>query len=145
MAEQRHPIKPLRELVYSFLHSNPFTPPGMTYEEFIATHFAQKGADQELEACVEWVAQWCGRWPDGTRPEDELRAARRPKPTEKAVTKQQAQLLDEAFDQWWHNEGSGMPPTQKQDHEEHVKSIARIAWHNGAYVKLHHIQSSFTP
>ena len=40
----------------------------------------QAGADQELEACCEWVSQWAPRWPDGTRTEDELRAARRPKP-----------------------------------------------------------------
>ena len=45
----------------------------------IADHSAQWGADQELEACCERVSQWCG-WPDGSRPEDELRAARRPKP-----------------------------------------------------------------
>ena len=37
----------------------------------------QAGADQELEACCEWVGQWCGRWPDGTRPEDELHISRR--------------------------------------------------------------------
>ena len=61
------------------------------------------------------------------------------------MTEQQTQLLDEAFDRWWFNEGSGMPPLPDQDHEEHTKSIARIAWHNGAYVKLHHIQSPTTP
>ena len=48
--------------------------------EYFANYFAQWGADQELEACCEWVGQWCGRWPDGTRPEGELRAARRPRP-----------------------------------------------------------------
>jgi hypothetical protein len=50
------------------------------YSEFIAARAAQWGADQELKACCEWVGQWCGRWPDGTRPEGELLAARRPKP-----------------------------------------------------------------
>ncbi len=61
------------------------------YYDHIATRAAQWGwdqrgteiqavTDQELEACCQWVSQWCGRWPDGTRPEDELRAARRPKP-----------------------------------------------------------------
>jgi hypothetical protein len=29
----------------------------MTYEQFIATRFAQWGADQELEACCAWLAQ----------------------------------------------------------------------------------------
>ncbi len=76
----QHPITPPPELVQAFLRSNPSTPAEMTYEQFIATRFARWGADQELEACCEWVSQWCGRWPDGTRPEEELRAARRPKP-----------------------------------------------------------------
>jgi hypothetical protein len=49
-------------------------------DEYIANFFTQWGANQELEACCEWVSQWCGKWPDGTRPEDELRATRRPKP-----------------------------------------------------------------
>jgi hypothetical protein len=40
---------------------------------------AQWGADQELEACCEWVSQWrC--MVGGNRPEVGLRAARRPKP-----------------------------------------------------------------
>lgn len=42
--------------------------------------------------------------------------------------------LDEAFDHWWLNEGSGMPPLPGEDHEEHTRRIARIAWHNGDYV-----------
>ena len=53
---------------------------GATREQWIATEAARWGDDQRLEACCEWVSQWCGRWPDGTRPEDELRAAMRPKP-----------------------------------------------------------------
>ena len=40
----------------------------------------QQAADQELEACCEWVSGYCPRWPDGTKPEAKLRAARRPKP-----------------------------------------------------------------
>ena len=40
------------------------------------TELAQKIADQELEACVEWIED-CGYHP--SVPED-LRAARRPKP-----------------------------------------------------------------
>jgi hypothetical protein len=51
----------------------------MTYEQFIATRFAQWGADQELDACCEWLT--CGgllpRLPALT---ESLRAARRPKP-----------------------------------------------------------------
>ena len=48
-----HPITPPPELVQCFLRSNPVTPTGMTYEQFIATRFAQWGADQQLEDCCE--------------------------------------------------------------------------------------------
>jgi hypothetical protein len=50
------------------------------YEMFIAHRAAQWGADVELQACCEWVSGYCPRWPDGSKPEDGLRAARRPNP-----------------------------------------------------------------
>jgi hypothetical protein len=69
-----HPIIPPPELVQCFLRSNPVTPTGMTYEQFIATRFAQWGADQELDACDEWLFQ------DGYDVTSaRLRTARRPK------------------------------------------------------------------
>jgi hypothetical protein len=37
------------------------------------------------------------------------------------------------FEEWWHNEGSGMPPKPGEDAEIHVKRISAIAWSNGAY------------
>ena len=71
---QEHPITPPPELVQCFLRSNPVTPTGMTYEQFIATRFAQWGADQELDACDEWLFQ------DGYDVTSaRLRNARRPK------------------------------------------------------------------
>jgi|694.fasta_scaffold31478_17 hypothetical protein len=39
----------------------------------------------------------------------------------------------EAFDRWWFNEGSGMPPRKEEDHAEHVRRMCAIAWGNGAY------------
>jgi hypothetical protein len=54
------------------------------------------------------------------------------------MTRMQTQILDEAFDRWWANESSGLPPLQGEDHEEHTKRISRIAWHNGAYVNFNH-------
>ena len=51
-----------------------------TLSEYVAARAVQWGADQELEACCEWVSQWTPRWPDGTRTEDKLRAARRLRP-----------------------------------------------------------------
>jgi hypothetical protein len=44
----------------------------------VAHKAAQYAADQELEACEEWVSGHCPRWPDGTKPEAQLRTARRP-------------------------------------------------------------------
>ncbi len=42
--------------------------------------------------------------------------------------------IEKRFRQWWHDEGSGMPPLPGMDHEEHARRISQIAWHNGAYV-----------
>ena len=39
----------------------------------------------------------------------------------------------DAFEQWWHLEGSAMRPLSKEDQETHVKRISAIAWSNGAY------------
>lgn len=39
----------------------------------------------------------------------------------------------EAFENWWHNEGSGMPPNEDEDAATHVERISRLAWLNGAY------------
>jgi len=76
MTNQQHPLTPPSELVQQWLgeffgctvsgelsHS----------ERFLATRAAQWGADQELEACCEWL-------PDVGEMRAMLRAARRPKP-----------------------------------------------------------------
>jgi hypothetical protein len=72
------PITPPPELVQQWNEEaigTHFRPYG--YSQFIATRAAQWGADQELEACCEYLVR-CAQW----EPEDvdELRAARRPKP-----------------------------------------------------------------
>ena len=43
-----------------------------------------------------------------------------------------------AFDEWWHNEGSGVPPAPGEDSESHVRRLTRIAWHNGAFKAREH-------
>jgi hypothetical protein len=72
---QQHPITPPPELVRQWSTASPiqYNDQDWTYELFIAHHAAQWGADQELEACCEWLK---------ADPElvDEFRAARRPKP-----------------------------------------------------------------
>ncbi len=60
-----------------------------------ATELAQQIADQELKACCKWVGQWrC--LVGGNRPENELRAARRPKPP--SLKRQALSLIDECTD-----------------------------------------------
>ena len=50
------------------------------------------GADQELEACCEWVANYCPYFGDYPMPEEKLRAARRPKPP--SLKEQSLALID---------------------------------------------------
>jgi hypothetical protein len=84
---QQHPITPPPELVQQWRAAASNVPATLStdlggrhdYIDFIANRAAQWGADQELEACCEWVSQWrC--LVGGSRPEVGLRAARRPKP-----------------------------------------------------------------
>jgi hypothetical protein len=96
MIEQNYPITPPPELVQQWMTEAHDQPPGPD-ARVIATQAARWAADQELEACCEWVSQWCGRWSDGSRPEDGLRAARRPKPPtlkEQALAQLDAIQLD---------------------------------------------------
>ena len=62
----------------------------------IATQAAQWGADQELEACCEWVSPFSH---DDCHYEDKLRNARRPKSP--SLKEQALALLDKAEDPSW--------------------------------------------
>ena len=114
MTDNKHPITPPPELVEQWKNLPEYTDGRrkITMVTFskerlqeIATQAARWGADQELEACCECVSQWCG-WPDGSRPEDELRAARRPKPPS---LKEQALTKLAAMERLW--EASGNEPS----------------------------------
>jgi len=74
---QQHPITPPPELVRQWSTASPiqYNEQDWTYELFIAHHAAQWGADQELEACCEWLQD-----PDLNVDTYKLRTARRPKP-----------------------------------------------------------------
>jgi hypothetical protein len=74
---QQHPVTPPPELVQQWINEadGGHDPRWQDYEQDIATRAAQWGADQELEACCEWLHARIG----GIYPSD-LRAARRPKP-----------------------------------------------------------------
>jgi hypothetical protein len=90
---QQHPISPPPDLVRKWATWRN----AVDEESFwrrIATEAAQWGADQELEACCEWVSGYCPTWPDGTKPEAELRAARRPLPP--TLAEQATAELDDA-------------------------------------------------
>jgi len=73
------PITPPPELVQQWANASPvgIMDESWAYEMFIAHHSAQWGADQELEACCEWVSFFSH---DDCHYEDKLRAARRPRP-----------------------------------------------------------------
>ena len=78
MTNQQHPITPPPELVQQWLGTYFGTPVTRQLNKIdldLATASARWGADQELEACCEWVnaTGWEGAG-------DSLRAARRPKP-----------------------------------------------------------------
>jgi hypothetical protein len=65
-----HPITPPPELVQQWINEED----GLTAGH-IATQAARWGADQELEACIEWIANQDWTWTKA-----QLFAARRPKP-----------------------------------------------------------------
>jgi hypothetical protein len=87
MTNQQHPTTPPPELVKQWRAAASNVPASLStdpggrhdYIDYIATQAARWGADQELDACCDWVSQWrC--MVGGNRPEVGLRAARRPKP-----------------------------------------------------------------
>jgi hypothetical protein len=72
--DYKHPITPPPELVQQWA-SEWMQQQSLNRDNFMATRASQYGADQELEACCEWLDKegWSGE-------SRQLRAARRPKP-----------------------------------------------------------------
>jgi hypothetical protein len=88
---EQHPITPPPELVQQWTDAY-WGEPGQYVgidDEALATRAAQWGADQELEACCEWVKSKQTYWAH-----DELRATRRPKPP--SLKEQALLVLDDA-------------------------------------------------
>jgi hypothetical protein len=77
--KQQHPITPPPELVQHWM-TEARSQDYCSITEQVAFHAAQWGADQELDACCEWVSKYLPYLVDFPMPEDKLRAARRPKP-----------------------------------------------------------------
>ena len=90
MTNQQHPITPPAELVQGWYEDKT--------DYFIdMIRAAQWGADQELEACCDWLGE-----PEHSRRArgaSELRAARRPKPM--SLKEQALALLNKAEDPSW--------------------------------------------
>ena len=96
MTNQQHPITPPTELVEQWYCNTPLANRGLT----LATWAAQWGADQELEACVEWLGDAPVVYNDNNdlHPGSYLRDDRRPKPS---LKEQALALLDKAEDPSW--------------------------------------------
>ena len=96
MTNQQHPITPPPELVEQWYCNTPLANRGLT----LATWAAQWGADQELEACVEWLGDAPVVYNDNNdlHPGSYLRDDRRPKPS---LKEQALALLDKAEDPSW--------------------------------------------
>jgi hypothetical protein len=79
-----HPIEAPEDIKFELRNTTPLDRlnPGerKAREDSLITKAAQWGADQELEACCEWLVNKLVFREDGIRFADELRAARRPKP-----------------------------------------------------------------
>lgn len=93
MTNQQHPIAPPPELVQQWINDGPPLNQPKFVAHYVATHAAQWGADQELEACLETIR--ANKWfanPDYRCAE--LRAARRPKPP--SLAEEALEALDEA-------------------------------------------------
>jgi len=134
MTNQQQPITPPPELVKQLRDDAVFGGNAQqSYELRLITAAYHAGADQMLEACVEWLQD-----PDLNVDTYKLRAALRPEPPSlKKQAYDAAELsdkeLERQFQVWWHNEGSGMPPCADEDQEEHVHRVSQTAWHHSAY------------
>ena len=89
-----HPITPPPDLVQQWRRSGPAdAAANNAYERHIATQAAQWGADQELEACVNYIDNNMS----GNKAR-EFRAIRRPKPP--SLKEQALQILDVTQKGW---------------------------------------------
>ena len=90
----QHPIPPPPKLVDQWC--DPRTTGSMHFDRYdLAARAAQWGADQELEACLNWMIRM-GYWGDDGKAIPALRAARRPKPP--SLKEQALEDLHIAFD-----------------------------------------------
>jgi len=92
----QHPMSPPRELVQEWINEGPPLDQPKHVAHFIAGKAAQWGADQELEACCEWLRQQtlCGH----VDLIPSLRAARRPPPP--SLAEEALGIIERGRDEW---------------------------------------------
>ena len=79
----KHPISPPPPELVQLWWEEAIDLQKIPYTDHIAARAAQWGADEELEACCEWISKHDWTWTseqDWTWTSAQLRAARRPKP-----------------------------------------------------------------
>jgi hypothetical protein len=95
---QEHPITPPPELVSKWCYEDGEEIKSSPRWFFsVCAKAAQWGADQELEACVDWLSNARNHtltWNEATNYSANLRAARRPKPP--SLKEQALEVLDDA-------------------------------------------------
>ena len=102
MTKPQHPLTPPPELVQQWIgdyYGCPVSGELAGVETAIATRAAQWGADQELEACIDWTANARNSgmgWDIATSLSGDLRAARRPKPS--SLKEQALEMLESAWE-----------------------------------------------
>jgi len=89
-----HPITPPTELMQQWRRTAPHPSNETEHYHYITLCAAQWGADQELEACCEWIHDWYGIALG--KVVRNLRAARRPKPPR--LKKQALHELADVYD-----------------------------------------------
>lgn len=89
-----HPITPPPELVNQWCYEDgDEIQSSSRWYQIVATKAARWGADQELEACVEWLEKNCDSWWEIPA---SLRAFRRPKAKPPTLKEQALEALDQA-------------------------------------------------
>jgi len=113
-----HPITPPPELVQQWIgdyYGCPVSGELAGVETAIATRAAQWGADQELEAFIQWMIA-NGYWGKSSKTISALRTARRPKPPN---------LAEEALARVKQYKNDFMPPLEK-DWEIICRALERL-------------------
>ena len=93
MTENNHPITPPPELIEDWIEIAKPRPQRPPNPGELAALAARWGADQELEACINYFLEYDSSWGENSELVTGLRAARRPKP--QSLKEQALAVLDD--------------------------------------------------